>query len=372
MRKWSAILTVAAGLVLLPASAASASRLRIRLQSFTGTHSQSMVVFHLHRLSGCSPVWGRLRVGGWHLPLPKATLKRAVRRRVFRVHQMFDVDLSRSDVALDIACFRKRRPASSPQPPSAVQASAGGSGNLVFNGTFDNGLSNYSSQNGSCFSTIDSLQERFNITSRCDPGQDGHYRSDLNTKNIYPADVPECTSVPIDFPRQVEGVTDNTWLMFAETEDPFNPNQNDQAGWGMYLNSYYNGNDTSDPNQFAIAFADYNGFAPAWTSSSNVDTGWHTLSLCTNDANDSSGVVYGIWLDGVRQTFNHGPQSGSQTLSGFPIIQNDPGNSKNWPLIIDDYTGGSPTNELIHGAPLVAKMGTDGQPPEPSGGWTSP
>jgi hypothetical protein len=330
-----------------------------------------MVVFHVGGLGGCAPAWGRLDASGRHKALERAALDRTVRRHVLRVRHIGEVDLGRSNVSLDIACRSRNSRGATPRPTVASVAGGPGGGGLVFNGTFDKSLSNYSAENGNCFSMLNSQQEEFHITSSCNPGQDGHYRSDLNTKNIYPAGVPECTSIPINFPRHVLGVSDNTWLMFAETEDPYNPNQNDWAGWGMYLNSYYNGNTTSDPNQYAIAFADYNNFAPAWTSSNNVDSGWHTLSLCTNNANDNSGVVYGIWLDGVRQTFNHGPQAGSQTLSGFPIIQNDRANKTNWPLILNDYTGGSLDNQLIHGAPMVAKMGTDGQPPQQAGGWNS-
>jgi hypothetical protein len=253
------------------------------------------------------------------------------------------------------------------QPKAKVAAAP--SNGMMLNGTFGGGLSKYSAVNGHCFSSLGPQEEKFTITSSCDPSGDGLYRSDINSRNIYRAGVPECTTIPVRFPGHVAGVTDNTWLVFAETEDPYDTNQDDLAGWGMTLTSYYNGNQASDPNQFAISFADYAHSAPAWTSSSNVDTAWHTLSVCTNDANNSSGEVYGIWFDGVRQTFNHGPDAGSQTLSGFPIIQNDPSNSSNWPLIIDDYTGGSPQNELIHGAPLVAKMAAGGLPPQPAAGW---
>jgi hypothetical protein len=242
----------------------------------------------------------------------------------------------------------------------------------VFDGTFDPSLSNYTYENGNCFSILNSLEVQFTITSSCNPGGDGNYRTDLNTANIYPAGVPECTSIPIKFPDSVPGVPEGSWLLFAEAEDPYNPNQDDWPGWAMYITSQYTGDTTNAPNQYSIAFADYNNFGPAWSSSSDVDRGWHTLSICTNDANDNSGIVYGIWLDGVRQTFNHGPEAGSQSLSGFPIIQNDLGNSTNWPLIVDDYTGGSPANVAIHGAPLVATMASNGLPPEPPGGWNSP
>lgn len=241
----------------------------------------------------------------------------------------------------------------------------------MFNGTFDGSLSGYSAHWGSCFSNLDAQQVRFTITSSCDPGHDGHYRSDINSPNVYPAGVPECTTIPIDFPNgDPVGVTDNTWLVFAETEDPNNPNQDDQPGWSMGVTSYWNGNTASSANQWEIAFTGYDNGVPAWHGP-NVTPGWHTLSLCTNDANNNTGTIYGIWFDGVRQTINEGPAAGAQTLSGFPLLQNDPANVSNWPLIVDDYTGGSAPNTLIHGAPLVARMGLSG-PPEPQGGWTSP
>jgi hypothetical protein len=265
---------------------------------------------------------------------------------------------------------RASHPVSQNQPV-AVNTS---SNSVVFSGGFDSSLSQYPSHWGSCFSQLNSQQILFHVTSTssCDPGQDGHYRSDLNTANIYPAGVPECTTIPIDFPfGDPAGATDDTWLVFAETEDPNNPNQDDQPGWEMGLNAYFNGNTASSANQWYVAFTGYDNGVPAWTGP-NVTSGWHTLSLCTNDANSNTGTVYGIWFDGVRQTFNHGPDAGAQSLSGFPLLQGDPANQSNWPLIIDDYTGGHVDNALIHGVPLVARMGPSGLPPEPSGGWNSP
>jgi hypothetical protein len=244
---------------------------------------------------------------------------------------------------------------------------------MVFNGTFDSTLSKYKAQFGNCFSMLNANEELFSITNKCDPGGGGLFRSDINSPNIYPAGVPECTTIPINFAKGDPGSvnTDNTWLVFAESEDPYNPNQNDAGSWGMGLTSYYNGGGASAHNQWDMTFTGYNSGAPAWTGP-NVSAGWHTLSLCTNNANNNTGTIYGIWFDGVRQTINHGPAAGAQSLSGFPQIQNDPGNNTNWPLIIDDYTGGSPTNQLIHGAPLVTRMGPNGLPPQQAGGWNAP
>jgi hypothetical protein len=192
-----------------------------------------------------------------------------------------------------------------------------------------------------------------------DPGDDGHYRGDLLSANIYPAGTAECTTVPIQFSDGLATVSTSSWLQFAEATNVTAT----LAGWGMVVES-----DTDGRNEFAIEFANYDGNAPVWTSGP-IDTGIHTISICTNDASNSSGEVYGIWLDGVRQTVNHGGRSGSQSLGGFAIVED---RASSWPLDINDYTGGSlAPNQLTHGAPLVATMGSNDLPPEPAGGWNS-
>jgi hypothetical protein len=242
---------------------------------------------------------------------------------------------------------------------ASVSASNGG-GTALFNGSFGSPEANYPDIYGSCATMLSSGELDFNITSSCNPGGDGHYRTDYATPNVYPAGVAECTSVPFDMVN-VPTVPVSSWLQFAEAKDT----AANLAGWGFAVTSYYGG-----VNQLEVEFNGYNNTAPAWTSTGGIPSGWNTLSICTNDANDASGVVYGIWLNGVRQTFNHGPASGSQSLSGFAIIDDG---VASWPLDINDYTGGSPVgNEIIHGAPLVATMGANGMPPEQSGGWNNP
>lgn len=245
-------------------------------------------------------------------------------------------------------------------PPTAVVASGAGGSNLIYDGTFSSAEANYPDIYGSCASMLSSGELEFDLTSSCDPAGDGHYRTDYATPNVYPAGVPECTSVPFDMVN-LPTVPLNSWFGFAEAKDT----AANLAGWGFGVTSYYGG-----VNELQIEFNGYNNTAPAWTSTGGIPAGWNTLSICTNDANDSSGAVYGIWLNGVRQTFNHGPASGSQSLSGFAIIDDG---AATWPLDINDYTGGSPSNnQIIHGSPLVATMGSDGLPPEPVGGWDSP
>ncbi|HKO27313.1 MAG TPA: hypothetical protein VJU80_07630, partial [Solirubrobacteraceae bacterium] len=89
-----------------------------------------------------------------------------------------------------------------------------------------------------------------------------------------------------------------------------------------------------------------------------------------------SGQVWGVWLDGVRQTFSQGSSAGSQSIGGFPIIYD----GTSWPLDINDYTGQADGHHVaypypavvIHGAPLISSAGPDSLPPEPPGGWNSP
>jgi len=259
-------------------------------------------------------------------------------------------------------CATPTAPTATPVTPvTPVTGSGGGNGTTLFDGTFNTGLTNYTDQffTSGSLTEINSDEEQYNITSADDPGDNGHYRADLSSSNIYPAGTPECTTIPIQFNDGLAVVPNSSWLQFSETKD----STASLAGWGMAVSSYYGGQ-----NEFAIEFNGYASDAPAWTSGP-IDTGIHTVSICTNDANDSSGEVYGIWLDGVRQTFNHGSSSGSQTLSGFAIIDDG---ASSWPLDVNDYTGGTPApNQLIHGAPLVATMGSNDLPPEPTGGWNS-
>ena len=172
---------------------------------------------------------------------------------------------------------------------------------------------------------------------------------------MYQAGEATCTSVPVDVVN-VAKVPTNGWMVFAEMKD----NSATTGGWGFMLNSYYAG-----ANQFQIAFG--TGINNT-TWDGTMTPGWHTLSICTNNANNSSGQVYGIYEDGVPLTFNHGDGAGAQSLSGFPIINNG---MSSWPLDIDDYTGGAPVSNMITtGAPLVSSGSTN--PPMPSGGWNSP
>jgi hypothetical protein len=253
----------------------------------------------------------------------------------------------------------------------------GGNGTLTFVGTFANPAPgpNWPGRDGNCYTYIAPDQLRFDITSACDPEHNGHYRTNLcsspgcdhnlSVGEVYPSGQTTCTTIPFNFPNGAPPPVP-TWLMIAEAKDY----EASFAGWAFDISPKYSGGSF---NQYVLTFG---GVSPgsnyfAWHSTEAVTGGWHSLSICTNNANDNSGMVYGIWLDGVRQTFNVGMCSGSQTCGGFPIIDDG---AQSWPLDINAYTGGGgavPVS-VIHGAPLVATMGSNGLPPMPPGGWNSP
>ncbi len=241
-----------------------------------------------------------------------------------------------------------------------------GNGTLVFNGTFDSSLSNFPSRFGNCYAVDSPSQLRMNLTSSCNPGGDGHYRVDIcssigcdhdKTGAYYKNGLATCTSIPINLVN-VPKVPSNSWYGFAQIKDW----EAQTGGWWFGIRS-----DHAGYNQFQISFG--SGVNTAWFHDIPSST-WNTLSICTNNGGGSAGVVYGIYLNGVKQTFTNGNGAGKQTLSGVPIINDGAGS---WPLSINAYTGGSPVpSEIIHGSPLIYTMGSNGLPPMPSGGWNSP
>jgi hypothetical protein len=251
---------------------------------------------------------------------------------------------------------------------------------------------------GSCRRLLGGGQIEFNITAsaRCNPGGDGHYRSDVMSpggagfkRGVYTARQAVCTTVSVNFlhgsPPPIPASSsdaDFTWLLFAEMEDPYNANQHDLPGWGMGIESWWT-KFTHNQWEISVIGPKADGSERSSWDGGVVAAGWHSLSICTNNASSgdsahgTDGRVYSIWFDGVREHFNHGPCAGSYQCNGFPLIQNDPTNEgpqANWPLVIDDYTGGRAAvpNSLLEGVPLVATMGSNGRPPEPPDGWNSP
>ena len=271
--------------------------------------------------------------------------------------------------------LRHKTPTRAPAPvtpaPAPVTSTGGPTSPPVsqapgpfFTGTFSS-PDKWPSSYGNCSTALSNSVIQFNITTACNPANNGHYRTDLCSSadcngngsvaagDLYQAGQATCTSVPVNA-NSVPTVPTNSWMMFAEAKD----NSAVTAGWAFMLNSHYGG-----ANEFSISFG--TGISnTAWVGT--MTPGWHTLSICTNNANNSSGEVYGIYEDGQQLTFNHGDGAGQQSISGFPIIDNG---MASWPLDIDDYTGGTPANTIQTGAPLVSNA-TD-TPPMPTGGWNN-
>ena len=251
-----------------------------------------------------------------------------------------------------------------PPPTTTTPPPTGSSSPAFFTGTFTS-PNKWPMVYGSCSNALSNTEVQFNITSSCNPGGDGHYRTDLCSTSgcgangtvasgdVYQAGQATCTSVPVNVDN-MGTVPTNGWMMFAEAKDSAAAN----AGWGFMVNSYYTG-----ANQFQISL-EHSTNDTTWDGT--MTAGWHTLSICTDNANNSSGTIYGIYEDGTRLTFNHGTDAGQQSVSNYGVINDG---SSSWPLDIDDYTGGAPTNTITTGAPLVSS-GTD-NPPMPANGWNN-
>jgi hypothetical protein len=338
-----------------------------RLHHLKGLRSGHVVVFVLRGLRGCAVSSAHLRTTESRRRLAGARLKAAIRRGVLIVKAR-----GRRE-SLEVRCASTRAPAH--KPPTHGGGTPTTAGTLLFNGTFDS--SNWPSVYGNCYQVLSPTQAEFDVSNGCDPAGDGNLRTDLCSSHncdhnmasgdYYVAGQGTCTSIPVRFPNGLGTIPYYGWFQFAETKD------NEawgSAGWEMDVSSQLDG-----VNEFGIAFQFYNDGGIAWFSGP-IDTGWHTLSICTNNGDDHSGAVWSIWLDGVRQTFSQGPGAGTQSISGFPIIYD----GTSWPLDINDYTGqasGHAVNYpypavVIHGPPLISSAGPNTVPPEPPGGWNSP
>jgi hypothetical protein len=250
-----------------------------------------------------------------------------------------------------------------PTNPPATDGS--GNGTLLLDGIFDSNLTNYPTKyfRAGALTFLNARQEKFHVTTADSlAGNEGNYRADILTKDIYRPGVPTCTTVTVQFPNGLATVPRDSWLQFAQAKTP----KVDYQGWSMGVSSWYNGG----ANSFVIGTQGFAGNgknygSPVWVSPP-MDNGIHNFSICTNNAADNTGMIESIWMDGVRQTFNQGAAKGKQSLGGFPIIKG----AAAYPLVINNYTGGSPVPAtLIHGAPLISTIGSDGKPPMPPGGW---
>ncbi len=354
----------------LATSAASASQSSVRTRIVHGVRQGRSVVFLTRAFRNCDVRFARLESATLRRTLALAKVRHAVRDGVLRVW------IHGKRVALEVRCIHRTTAAGSPAPAGNVATPPGIStgpvktNGLLFDGEFSAVDSNFPSEYGSCYSVLNPSEVEFNVTSACDPAGNGDYRTDLCTAHncdhaqasgdYYQAGRSTCTSIPVQFPNgDGAAIPRGGWFQFAEAKD----NEPGSAGWEMDVTT------VNGVNRFGIAFRDYYNGWITWTGPV-VDSQWHTVSICTNNANDGSGQVYGIWFDGVRQTFNIGPDAGATSIGGFPIIADG---ASSWPLDINSYSGpGTTPAVVIHGAPLISLAGSSDSPPAPAGGWNTP
>jgi hypothetical protein len=220
----------------------------------------------------------------------------------------------------------------------------------------------WNSINGSCYRYISSNQVAFPLSASCSPSN--NTRTDISTAdgNIlalqpYTKGQTTCTTVPVYLPSVLPDEGSGSWFQVAEMKD----NSSHGGDWKFHFVD-------EGVNAPSVGFSGGGGYdnTDAWVDSGPASAGWHTFSICTNN----SDVVYGIWYDGVRETFNQGPCAGLLECTGLNLFY-DGRNTQ--PLVINAYTSGNfPNITIIHGDPLIATMGSNGLPPEPRGGWNSP
>jgi hypothetical protein len=135
-------------------------------------------------------------------------------------------------------------------------------------------------------------------------------------------------------------------------------------GWSIKID----GEEATDgQNHYDVALWDYNASDSAWVGP-DIDGNWHDITVEVNYETNTTGWIK-VWFDGVPQTFNEGPQSGSTQLTNVQTLA-DPASSQ--PLLINSYRAynldtDQPT--IYHGPALV---GTTLASVEPAGGWGNP
>jgi len=124
---------------------------------------------------------------------------------------------------------------------------------------------------------------------------------------------------------------------------------------------------TDGKNHYDVALWDYNGSDAAWVGP-DLDGTWHNITVEVNYQTSATGWIK-VWFDGVQQTFNQGPQSGSTQLTNVQTLA-DPVSSQ--PILINSYRAhnlDTGTATIYHGPLLI---GTTLASVKPAGGWGKP
>jgi len=236
------------------------------------------------------------------------------------------------------------------EPTSSGPPPAGGNSSLPPGSPLPSDLSdvttialtpaNFPTKYGDCATVVPATdtaaaQLRFDISAKCDPAGDGHYRTDWSTGALYTAGQSVCTSIPIAFPNGTPVVGPGSWWQFAEAKTP----PTAYADWGLYVVNRPGGGSQFDFRMAHVTGSAGNGSShPSLWSGGDPGSGWNTFVVCSNYATTTDGFI-DLYLNGTKVW----------SASGVYILQGQTTDD----LDLNDYTGGSPFNVTVHGAPMV-------------------
>ena len=191
---------------------------------------------------------------------------------------------------------------------------------------------NWPTRYATCATVTDATHLRTDLTSSCNPGGDGHYRTDWSTATtLLPAGETTCVSVPVNFPNGTPAVASGSWWQFAEAVVP---GQSSFADWGLYVSSAFGSAPVFDLRMGLVS-----GRASLWHGG-NPASGWNTFVVCSDYSTTNTGFL-DLYLNGTK-------------VYGVTGVQIMPAGQTGDALDLNDYTGGDPVpNTVIHGAPRV-------------------
>jgi Polysaccharide lyase len=190
--------------------------------------------------------------------------------------------------------------------------------------------------------------------SNTDQPYAGSYpRADLFSPYSFGEGSDKYISIPVKLPADAPPVTNNDffqWFQLDHAGEPSNPIMDaEMLAWNGDTQNHYwfrllNTGSTYPSQPWYNTVAGWRG--PV------VDGNWHTLTIHVHFTSNTSDGTVDLWWDGVRQTFNVGPEAGQQTAHGATLqcahylcpdgVDIDQYRSPTW------YSG---TVTVYHGAP---------------------
>jgi hypothetical protein len=216
---------------------------------------------------------------------------------------------------------------------------------------------NFTQRYGECVTVVPATQTaraqlRFHITraAACDPANDRHYRTDWSNRRTFHAGTTTCASIPVFFPRGTPTIGSGSWWQIAEGKIP----STSYADWGLYVTNRPGGGSEFDFRMAHVTSRTTNGTShPSLWRGGHPTSGWNTFAVCSNYSTTANGFL-NLFLNGIKVW----------STSGVYILQGQSSDD----LDINDYTGGSPMNTTVHGAPMV---GPTLRSVRQNNGWTS-